>query len=136
MILKNGKYMLYTLDLNELNYFKHRDQKSKLFKFELLLEYEESFVNYKMLKDMHVRGSSRKEVIQLNQKLIVFLLHDDNMYSWIEQKEAGEETQISNSIRKVNSDYEKVISNSFQEVDNNLFYYQTELGNETDDNVL
>lgn len=84
MILKNGKYMLYTLDLNELNYFKHRDQKSKLFKFELLLEYEESFVNYKMLKDMHVRGSSRKEVIQLNQKLIVFLLHDDNMYSWIE----------------------------------------------------
>ena len=63
MILKNGKYMLYTLDLNDLNYFKHKDHEEKLFKFEFLLEYEDKFVGHKPLKGIHVRGSSRKEVI-------------------------------------------------------------------------
>ena len=61
MTLKDGKYMMYTLDLTNLNFFK--EQEDTQFKFELLFEYDESYVDMKSLEDIHVRGSSRKEVI-------------------------------------------------------------------------
>ena len=61
MTLKDGKYMMYTLDLDNLNFFK--DTKNVHLKFEFLFEYEDSYVNFSELKDIHVRGSSRKEVI-------------------------------------------------------------------------
>jgi len=31
---------------------------------------------------MHVRGSDNKELINLNQELVVFLQHADDIYSW------------------------------------------------------
>ena len=61
MTLKDGKYMMYTLDLDNLNFFK--DTKNVHLKFEFLFEYEDSYVNFSELKDIHVRGSSRKEMI-------------------------------------------------------------------------
>jgi len=88
MTLKDGKYKMYTLDLDDLNFFK--DNKDAQYKFKLLFEYDDDYVNFKELKDIHVRGSSRKEVIQLNQKLIIFLLHDEQIYSWIDGKEEEE----------------------------------------------
>jgi hypothetical protein len=51
------------------------------------------------------------------------LLHEENIFSWIEVKEDEKEVNEKNNIKKVNKDLEKVVSNSFQEVDNNLFYY-------------
>jgi len=75
----------------------------------------------KVLKDIHVRGSSRKEVIQLNQKLIVFMLHGTHIYSWIDQKDS--KVLENNTVIKVNKTHENVISTKFQVVDNNLFYY-------------
>jgi hypothetical protein len=61
MTLKDGVYMMYTLDLDNLNFFKQK--KSHHQKFELLFKYDDDYVNFKELKDIHVRGSSRKEVI-------------------------------------------------------------------------
>jgi hypothetical protein len=51
------------LDLNELNYFHEDLDKDKPFKFTKVLEYDDSHVDHKPLKDIHIRGSSRKEVI-------------------------------------------------------------------------
>ena len=45
------------------------------FKFKTILEYPASDVNGCNLNSMFVRGSSRKEVITLNQQLLIFLLH-------------------------------------------------------------
>ena len=64
MTLKDGVYMLYTLDLDELNFFKHKNEVHQ--RFQLLFSYEDDYVGFKELKDIHVRGSSRKEIIQLN----------------------------------------------------------------------
>ena len=77
--------MMYMLDLDNLNFFKNN--KDVHFEFELLFQYDDEYVHSKELKDIHVRGSSRKEVIQLNQKLIVFMMHDEHIYSWIDLKE-------------------------------------------------
>jgi hypothetical protein len=133
MTLKDSKYMMYMLDLDKLNFFKNN--KDVHFEFELMFQYDDEFVHSRELKDIHVRGSSRKEVIQLNQKLIVFMLHDEHIYSWIDLRE-GEQTETNNNnIRSVNRTHEHVTSTSFQIVDNNLFYYQSELRNPNDDNV-
>lgn len=72
-------------------------------------------------------------MIQLNQKLIIFLLHDGNLYSWIDQKEL--DVAQNNTIIKVNKDRENILSESFQVVDNSLFYYQTEMTSANDDNA-
>jgi hypothetical protein len=36
---------------------------------------------------MHIRGSSRKEIINLHKELIIFVLHEDKLFSWIEGKD-------------------------------------------------
>ena len=74
--------MMYTLDLDNLNFFKKQEESH--YSFKLIFEYDDNYVEKKPLLDIVVRGSSRKEVIQLNQKLIIFLLHDGNVYSWID----------------------------------------------------
>ena len=111
MTQKDSKYMMYTLDLDKLNFFK--DNKNVHYSFELLFQYEDDYVHSKELKDIHVRGSSRKEVIQLNQKLIVFMLHDENIYSWIDVKEGEENEGNNNTIRLINRTHEFVTSTKF-----------------------
>lgn len=39
------------------------------------------------LKQIHVRGSSRKQMFDMNEKLQVFFLHGDTVYSWIQLNE-------------------------------------------------
>lgn len=34
----------------------------------------------------HVRGSSKKEKINLNKKLIIFILHGDKLWAWYRVK--------------------------------------------------
>ena len=48
-----------------------------------LFEYEASAVQNAALKAIHVRGSSDKEEIDNNEKLVVFMLHQNQLYSWI-----------------------------------------------------
>tara|TARA_B110000285_G_C15073020_1_gene589086 strand:+ start:592 stop:870 length:279 start_codon:yes stop_codon:yes gene_type:complete len=85
MIKKNHVYELLYLDLEELNYFKYKDEKH--YKFKTILKYTEDEVSFKSLKDMHIRGNSKKEIINLHKELIIFLLHEDKLFSWIEGKD-------------------------------------------------
>jgi len=50
-----------------------------------ILKYKFSDVEHQPFKQMHVRGSSRKEHINFNQNLILFVLHGDTLYNWISQ---------------------------------------------------
>ena len=38
------------------------------------------------MKSFHVRASSKKEKINLNKKLMVFLIHGDTLYYWVDGK--------------------------------------------------
>ena len=86
-----------------------------------MTEYDTKHVGHKQLNGIHIRGSSIKEEIDLNQKLIVFFLHDENLWYW---KESFGDS--SNTIKKVNKDTEIVRCQSIQSVDNNKFFYQVE----------
>jgi len=52
------------------------------FKLHLLFEYRASDVEHKALTNIHARGSSKKEKIDTNNKLMVFMQHEDNLYIW------------------------------------------------------
>ena len=95
VIYKEGFYILLTLNLDNINQFENKRKIDGLterggditednFKFEKLLEYPASLVNNKPLLHLFIRGSSRKEVIQLNYKLTAFFLHQGALYTWSE----------------------------------------------------
>jgi hypothetical protein len=50
----------------------------------LVLEYAEEEVHGLSLTSMVARGSSRKEVIQLNEKLSLFFLHEGKLFGWVQ----------------------------------------------------
>jgi hypothetical protein len=54
------------------------------FKFTRLYGYSQDKVGSKRLIKIHCRGSSRKEAIDNNNKLIVFFLHQNKLYQWTE----------------------------------------------------
>ena len=91
-ILRNDdRYIVYTLDLDNLNTFEKKVDPKRpivknedLYDFEKVFEYTAEEVEFMPLDDMFVRGSSRKEVIQLNEKLIIFILHRGTLYQWTE----------------------------------------------------
>jgi len=100
VIYKDGNFILYTLNLDNINQFENKrkmdgdgtergngDITEDNFKFEKLLEYPAKLVDNKPLLHLFVRGSSRKEVIQLNYKLTVFFLHEGALYTWSESDE-------------------------------------------------
>jgi hypothetical protein len=47
-----------------------------------ILRYGFETVNHKLVSGFHVRGSSRKEKINLNKQLMVFIMHDDELWGW------------------------------------------------------
>ena len=89
MILQNSTYILYRLDLDKFNtkgktnkefYNTKKDRLS----FIEVVRYDESQVNYKALSTMVIRGSSKKEIINLNEIEYIFLLHDNEIYYFSE----------------------------------------------------
>ena len=48
------------------------------------MKYDKEDVDYSELRDLHVRGSSAKQTINLNKRIVVFLLHRNGVYSWSE----------------------------------------------------
>ena len=55
------------------------------------MQYSHESVNCLSVDQMHIRGSSRKKAVDINEKLQVFLLHGTNIYSWIKKDESFEE---------------------------------------------
>lgn len=100
VISKDGNYILLTLNLDNINQFENKrkvdgpggiggDEESyeiseDNFKFETLMSYPSKHVGNKPLQHLFIRGSSRKEVIQLNYKLTAFFLHEGALYTWSE----------------------------------------------------
>ena len=77
-------YRLQFIDLDASN-FRQQDKPDMRkiydqFRVQDVFEYTIDSVNQSPLLKMHVRGSSRKEVIDTNEKLIVLLLHSNCLY--------------------------------------------------------
>ena len=51
---------------------------------QLLFQYKSQDVNNQPLVNIHARGSSRKEAVDTNNKLVIFILHDKSLYSWVQ----------------------------------------------------
>lgn len=49
---------------------------------EPLFSYRHEDVKGKKFLALHVRGSSRKEVLDRNEKMFVYFLHEGAVYSW------------------------------------------------------
>jgi hypothetical protein len=47
-----------------------------------ILKYSFDTVQSKLAKGFHVRGSSRKEKINLNKQLLIFILHGTDLWGW------------------------------------------------------
>jgi hypothetical protein len=64
----SNKYRLYTLDLDASNKFEQEDSLSKEYDYKMtkIFEYTASEVEHQPILQMHARGSSRKEVVDLN----------------------------------------------------------------------
>ena len=45
---------------------------------------------------MHCRGSSHKQVIDFDEKLIVLLLHEQDLYIWVQQTHTESSTEMFN----------------------------------------
>lgn len=73
VIRQEDYFKLLTLNLDDINEFENMhlsaDEKTQSFKFRTLFQYECKDVDYQPMHDLFVRGSSRKEAIQLNHKL-------------------------------------------------------------------
>lgn len=80
----NDLYKLQFIDLDASNKWEQDSEKIQnlydQYRLQDLFEYHSSEVNEKPLLKIHVRGSSRKEVIDVNERLIVILLHTDTLY--------------------------------------------------------
>lgn len=75
-------------------------------------------VKDRKLTKIFVRGSSRKEKIDTNNKFIIFLLHESELYSvsiMNEYETAGKETRLFN-VCEFNSLH-------FSPINNNEFYF-------------
>ena len=100
LILKSGKYSLYMIDLDEanmneadldqLNFEKSKYSRSE----EPLFSYHHDDVKGKKFLALHVRGSSRKEVLDRNEKQFVYFLHEGGLYSWTYLNEDSKKDKI------------------------------------------
>jgi hypothetical protein len=116
LVIKRGMiFEVLMLDLDELN--DKGDEDETFFKFTKILEYSDEEVGGGSLTSMFVRGSSRKEMIQLNQKLMIFLQHEKNLYCWNEGQPVS-----TKKLSHLNLD-RLIISTSILVQDDNTFYY-------------
>jgi hypothetical protein len=55
-----------------------------------ILKYSFEDVERGELMSFHVRGSSKKEKINLNKQLMVFMIHGKTLYNWVNKKDTEE----------------------------------------------
>ena len=67
-------------------------------------------MNYKALTTMVIRGSSKKEIINLNEIEYIFLLHDNEIYYF---------SETENSLRLV----DKTFSTDLHMLNTGIFFY-------------
>jgi len=84
MAQKGDKYILQFIDLDANNRSEAQNKVFDNFRVTKLFEYPSLKVNNSPFNEIHIRGSSDKEVIDNNQKLTVFFLHSGCLYKWIQ----------------------------------------------------
>lgn len=105
------------LDLSNIREFEGEEFNfQEQFKLQKLFEYTDEEVKHKKLINIHARGSSRKEAIDTNNKLIVFCKHEDFLYSWIQYDQNSDN---KSSFRKVS----KMHSTEFMLSSDSSFFY-------------
>jgi hypothetical protein len=79
IIKKENSYEMLMMDLDKTNSMEQKDGQidEGAFKFSKVMSYTNEDVGGRSLNCMFVRGSSRKEAIQTNQKLVIFMMHED-----------------------------------------------------------
>ena len=96
MVNIDKKYKLYRINLDayDLKHFEDtKKNKNSLFYGgyrEPIYSYDEKDVNYLPLVNMHCRGSSYKREIDFDEKLIVIVLHEFNLYIWVQMHHFNE----------------------------------------------
>ena len=68
---------MFHLDLDESNQLEHKTKITHMFKQHIVLEYTADDVDHLEFKNFHCRGSSSKEKIDTNHKLVMFFHHGD-----------------------------------------------------------
>lgn len=82
-------YQLYMIDLDNQDLTKYEEISNDPFSLYYkgvrspVLQYHESEVDHKTMVNMHCRGSSRKQLIDFDEKLMVLLLHEHDLYIWV-----------------------------------------------------
>jgi hypothetical protein len=111
------------LDLDSIHLLELKNEgeiEEDAFRFVKVLEYTTAEVGNKELNSIFVRGSSRKETIQVNHQLIIFLLHEDQLFSWF----GGYRGSGTNKLILVNEkEGIKIISDKIEIQDENTLYF-------------
>ena len=78
---REDKMQIYMIDVDKGNIKNYETEKDiidkKMFKPNVILEYFLKDVGNQKLTKIHARGSSRKEKININNKLTLFMLHEN-----------------------------------------------------------
>jgi hypothetical protein len=78
LIFSNGRYKLYTVDLDKANPNEKMcdtNTRSQYSITEPIFEYQADDVENRSFLAIHVRGSSRKELLDRNENQFVYILH-------------------------------------------------------------
>ena len=76
VVLKDDvNFMVKSLDLDAINLGENVVVNELDYRFKLVCSYPITMVNNQDLSSIYVRGSSKKEAINSNQKLMIFLHH-------------------------------------------------------------
>ena len=87
--------------------------------------YYERKEDYGPLLDFHVRGSSAKEKVNLNKKIMVFFLHERGIYHW---NETHRENDVA-PVVEVNVDTKELLFPIFDRTDDENIYFATRTKN-------
>lgn len=138
MIHVNDTYKLFKIDLDEQNLTKLQEARSNpdslYYEKERIpvLEYKSDEVNSESLVKMHCRGSSHKQPINLDNKLIVLVLHGFDIYMWMQPNFFDDFTVRKNKLMLI----QKVTSKCLRIHNDSCLYFKTESVEENDGRTL
>lgn len=79
-------FFVYKIDLDKSNVMEQQEgvEEKEEFKIEKIFDYQVQDTDGRQVEllDIHVRGSSEKEAINVYNKKMMFFLHGDTLYSW------------------------------------------------------
>jgi len=107
MAQKDDKYVLQFIDLDANNRSEATNKVFDNYRVTKVFEYRSQAVANSPFNEIHIRGSSDKEVIDNNQKLTVFFLHSGGLYKWIQTNDQKRKikaySELGREVQKLNN---------------------------------